>query len=218
MSQSTTELFNCTICVRILALILFQFFANPEVAAINKCTEDGKVIYQDTPCKNDSQTVADDMARKQHNEVLYQRLDHLAAQGKGLIQQQPAPAQESTPNPAGGTFQRRKSLGEILAEKDQKAAEFAEKSAQNNATSAASLTRNLETTKQTCGDKMIDYPTIGMSDETFRKCTTHARFGGIIQLVISADGEIPIKLYIFPTERAQRVYSIGGVITAIKPY
>ena len=201
----------------VATLIACQFVASIDAFAINKCEVDGKMVFQDMPCKNDLETGADRNARMQHYKALYIKLDYLAAQGKGLVQRQPAAAQVVPPPQSEDTLFHPKSRDQQRAERQQKFEELQEKSAETNAKSAATLTGILDAAKQACGDKLIDYPTIGMSDETFRNCTTHARFGGITQLVVSEDGKVPLRLYIFPTQKAQRVYSIGGVITAIKP-
>ena len=48
-------------------------------------------------------------------------------------------------------------------------------------------------------------------------CTLHARVGSLFQLVVSEDGTTPLRLYVFSSERAHKVYTIGGVVTAIEP-
>jgi hypothetical protein len=39
----------------------------------------------------------------------------------------------------------------------------------------------------------------------------------VTQLVLSQDGTVPLRLYVFPSAPASRVYSIGGMVTAVKP-
>ncbi|MET0581730.1 MAG: hypothetical protein ABWZ08_07150 [Pseudoxanthomonas sp.] len=56
-----------------------------------------------------------------------------------------------------------------------------------------------------------------MSDEVFRTCTVHARLGSISQIVAIVEGKVPLLLYVFRSERASRVYSVGGVITKVMP-
>lgn len=174
-------------------MMVIQMVCQTEALAINKCIVGGQITYQDVPCEEEQRIVVQEAPRKEHNAVLHRKLDRLAAQGYGMVQQLPAPVAP----PVGS--------------------EWKERTLRTNAESIAALTRVLDDAAKSCGGKLIDYPAIGMSDETFRKCTTHARFGGATQVVISEDGKVPLRLYIFPTERAGRVYSIGGVITAIRP-
>jgi hypothetical protein len=104
-----------------------------------------------------------------------------------------------------------------MAKRDRQFAEIARKSQQRNQESAAQLTSILDEAKRKCGGTWFDYPEVGMSDETFRNCTTHARMGGVVQVVVDKYESIPLKLYVFSSSRAQRVYVINGVITVIKP-
>ena len=196
-------------------LLLFQ----PEALAVNKCVDNGKVTYQEQPCKESLETVGQGLARKEHYKTLHQKLDRLAAAGNGLVRRQPAAqAVKRPPAPESEYFvPQPRSRADERARQAQISARLQEQTERSNAQSAAALTRTLDEAKQACGGKLIDYPALGMSDETFRNCTIHARFGGVTQIVVSEDGKIPLRLYIFPTERAQRVYSIDGVITAIKP-
>lgn len=182
-------------------LIAIQMLWPAEAQAVNKCVVGGKVTYQDAPCTEERETVADGIARKQRDDVLHRKLDRLAAQGHGMVQRRPVAPR------VGDEQARQHRAGTTLQEQTQR----------KNAESAAALTRILDDAKQACGGKLIDYPSVGMSDESFRNCTMHARFGGATQVVVSEDGKVPLRLYVFPTERASRVYSIGGVITAIRP-
>ncbi|MGP1665357.1 MAG: DUF4124 domain-containing protein [Rhodanobacter sp.] len=187
-------------------LLMFQ----PEAHAFNKCVDNGKVTYQDAPCKESLETVGQGLARKEHYKTLHHKLDRLAAAGHSNWGLAGAIGFEYfVPQPRSRSAER--------ARRAQISARLQEKTERSNAQSAAALTRKVDEIKQACGGKLIDYPALGMSDETFRNCTFHARFGGVSQIVVSEDGKIPLRLYIFPTERAQRVYSIDGVITAIKP-
>jgi hypothetical protein len=79
------------------------------------------------------------------------------------------------------------------------------------------LTRFFDETKHRCGGKLLDYPEVGMTDKEFRHCTKLALSGTVIQEVVDTYESIPIRLYVYRSSRAQRVYSINGVITAIKP-
>ena len=173
-----------------------------EARAVNKCTVAGRVTYQDAPCEQERTTVAQDLAKKERNEALHRQLDRLAAQGKGLVQRQPPPPpakKEPTVMPSGITVN------------------WEAKTQRDNAESAARLTEILDKAKAGCNGKLQDYPVVGMSDEHFRNCTVHARFGGVTQVVVGEADGVPLRLYLFPTPTASRVYSIGGVVTAVKP-
>jgi hypothetical protein len=191
----------------------------PSVAhGVVKCMVDGKVVYQDVPCKEDLETVGQDIQRKQHYVELERKLDALAAQGYGKMQQPRARPAEPPPGQDSGSHvpQPRSSLARE-AEARRTDERLREQTVRKNAESAAALTSLLDKASQDCGGKLADYPAVGMTDEYFRLCTMHARFGGVTQVVVSEDGNLPLRLYIFPTNRASRVYSIGGVITAVKP-
>jgi hypothetical protein len=106
---------------------------------------------------------------------------------------------------------------EFRQRQKQQMEEYARKTEEKNRESAAKLTDFLDKTKRDCGGKLYNYPEIGMSDETFRNCTIHARVGGVTQIVVDTYESVPLRLYVFSTSRARRVYSIDGVITAIEP-
>lgn len=139
---------------------------------------------------------------------LYRRLDRLAALGVGLQGQQSpqvagSPTQEkgsSLPSPYGLTPEQ------YQAQIDQ-----------HNAQAMAQLGQHIEDIKSQCGGKLPDLPQVGMSDEAFRQCTLHAHYGGIRQIVVSEAAGVPLRLYVFSSERAHKVYSIGGVVTRIEP-
>lgn len=188
------------------------------VSAFNKCIVDGKTVYQEEPCS--PVTISQSNQDRERKEALHQELDRLQAQGKGMIDRtspepKPATAENSESTQAGRYEPMSRSA--FRAQQDQQFADIQEQTNRKNAASAERLTQILDDAKQACGDKLSDYPVVGMTDAYFRKCTKHARFGGIIQIVVSQDGSIPLRLYVFGSERAQKVYSIDGVITAIKP-
>ncbi len=153
------------------------------------------------------------------NETLQMRLDQLQAQGVGMVHR-PPPKQEA---PVEGTIGSREdrfvpmSRDEFRRRRDEQSREIEERTKQKNRESAERLTNFLDEAKRGCGGKLYDYPEVGMSDETFRNCTIHARVGGVTQIVVDEYESKPLRLYVFSTSRAQRVYSIDGVITAIKP-
>lgn len=201
-----------------LAMAL-QSAAVADAQAINRCAVDGKVLFQDAPCQEQHETVAQGMERAKHNELLHRKLDRLQAQGYGMVQRRPhAPPPEPLRARESDKFVLQpRSYAARQADENRIDAELQEQTERKNAESAAALTRILDENKQACGGKLLDYPEIGMSDETFRNCTIQARFGSMTQVVVSEDGDVPLRLYVFPTQRARRIYSIGGVITAIKP-
>lgn len=202
----------------IVAILAAACLAQLPVQAreFNKCTIDGKVAYQDTPCPAELETVAQGLQRKARIKELERKLDQLQSQGKGMIQGQPPKPSEPPPERENEPFVAQP-RGSREARAAQISAQHQERSARTNAESAAALTRIFDTAKEACGGKLERYPTVGMSDEFFRKCTMHARIGGVTQIVVSEDGSVPLRLYVFPSDQASRVYSIGGVITAIKP-
>jgi hypothetical protein len=213
--DSGTSLASRAVLGCVLSLTL-QFAAPADAQAVNRCVVDGKVLYQDAPCQEQRETVGQGIEQAKHNELLHRKLDRLQAQGYGMVQRQPHAPPPRAPESDKFVPQPR-SYAAREAEEDRISAEIQEQTERKNAESAAALTRILDENKQACGGKLLDYPEIGMSDETFRNCTIHARFGGVTQIVVSEDGNVPLRLYVFPTQQARRVYSIGGVITAIKP-
>jgi type IV secretory pathway VirB10-like protein len=182
----------------------------------NKCVIDGKVAYQDTPCPAALETVGQEIRRKQRVKEMERKLDLLQAQGKGMIQR-PAPKPPEPPPPSEPEPFVARSRASREAQQAQISARHQARSERTNAESAARMTRDFDEMKAACGGQLPQFPTVGMSDETFRNCTIHARMGGVTQIVVSEDGNIPLRLYIFPSEKASRVYAVGGVITTIKP-
>ncbi|MCE1183777.1 MAG: hypothetical protein LWW81_15960 [Rhodocyclales bacterium] len=158
--------------------------------AINKCERNGQTVYQDTPCEADRNFVARSKAKEFHLEQLYKKLDQLAEHGVGV------PLRDTVSDDDGYTSRR--------------------SARQDNARSAALLSRSLYGMRNECGRSMQETPKVGMSDEVFRNCTTHARYGGIYQIVNSSDEGTPLRLYLFRNS-PQRIYMVGGEITAIKP-
>lgn len=199
--------------------IAMQWATHADAQTVNRCVVDGKVVYQDGSCAPQPDTVGQDMERAKRNEILHRKLDRLQAQGYGMVQRQPPPLPEAPPPSAESEhfIPQSRSWAAREARAARISAELQEKTERKNAESAAALTRVLDETSKKCGGKLPDYPVVGMSDETFRNCTIHARFGGATQVVVSEDGNVPLRLYVFPTERAHKVYSVGGVITAIRP-
>lgn len=136
-------------------------------------------------------------------EARHRKLDRLQALGVGMLRQQaPKP-----PEPHQAPIDRPRMSD----------AELRQRTIAQNAESAAALTKDLEKIKADCNGQVLELPEVGMSDDLFRRCTLHAHFGGVSQIVVIDDGSVPLRLYVFPSERAHKVYAIGGVITAIRP-
>lgn len=139
---------------------------------------------------------------------LYRRLDRLQALGVGLVGQQ-------APKPPGAAEAE---VGSSLPSPiglSQDA--YRQQLERHNEQAAAKLNQHLAEIKTQCGGKLPDYPQVGMSDEAFRLCTIHARYGGVRQIVVSEAGGVPLRLYVFSSERAHKVYTMGGVVTRIEP-
>jgi hypothetical protein len=184
-----------------------------EESASFECEIDGRIVRQEAPCP--AEAAAQGMQGNAANEELHERLDLLQAQGVGMVQRPAAKpdaddsSQENRPGPMSGE--------EFRLWQMQRWEEYERKTEEKNRKSAAKLTNFLDEAKRDCGGKLHDYPEIGMSDETFRNCTIHARVGGVTQIVVDTYESLPLRLYVFSTSRARRVYSVDGVITAIKP-
>lgn len=183
--------------------------------AINKCVVDGKTVYQDAPCEEERETVAQSMERKERNEMLHRKLDMLAAQGQGMVQRAPSQPRQRERTPVEES-PRPRTRAEMRAEQARVDARIREETERNNAEATAQLTRYMDEVTKQCGGPLVEQPRVGMTDENFRMCTVRARFGGITQVVVSEDGKVPLRLYISPTGPGRRVYTIGGVVTAVR--
>lgn len=139
---------------------------------------------------------------------LYKRLDRLQALGVGLVGQQAPKAPGADASAAGSSLPSPIGLTPEA---------YRQQLVRHNEQAAASLNQHLAGIENQCGGKLPDYPEVGMSDEAFRLCTIHARYGGIRQIVVSESGGVPLRLYVFSSERAHKVYSMGGVVTRIEP-
>lgn len=221
MAYSAQPTSHASIRARYLGLVVaIQVLCIADAGAMSKCEVEGRIVYQDTPCAAQRRTAAQDVAYKEHLEVLHRKLDHLASLGHGMRTEKPAnpppPPKSSDDEPRRFIPRPRRSYEERLEESYRKTDELNEKARETNARSAASLTRILDDIHAVCGDRYADTAKEGMSDENFRNCTTQARFGGVTQIVVSKDGAVPLRLYIFP-HAPRRVYSVDGVITAVRP-
>jgi hypothetical protein len=187
-------------------------------AAPHKCSIDGQTVHQDVPCAMATDTVAEGLKHQQRIEDLHRKLDKLAARGVGMVQRAaPAPRPPKPDDGAPPQLGPRRSHLQRSLDDEAVNARLTAKTLKANAESADRLTEMLNKAAQGCDGKLPRYPTLGTSDESFRMCTLHARSGGVTQVVaLEAEG-VALRLYIFPTAKAQRVYSVGGVVTAIKP-
>ena len=129
-----------------------------------------------------------------------------------MVRRQPPKPQVRPPQPEN--YRPSTSNAEVQAALD--SSRFEEQTARNNAEAAAALSNAFNELEKQCGGKLAQYPEVGMTDKKYRECTLHARFGVVTQVVVSEDNGKPLRLYILANDRANRVYSIDGVITAIR--
>ena len=198
------------------AMLLAAFGASP-APAINKCLVDGKPVFQDAPCEEQRETVAQARERQKRIEAYHRELDQLAAQGVGLHREAAsAPPPPPKPDPSDDGLFHPKSRAQLAFEREQAHRRQREESEHRNAESAARLTRMIDDMAERCGGDPKQVPRVGMSDAQFRECTFHARFGGVRQVVAIERDRKPLRLYLFSNE-PHRVYSVDGVVTAITP-
>ncbi len=199
------------------AVLLAALGAAPALA-INKCVVEGKVVFQDAPCEEQRETVAQGRERQKRIEAYHAELDQLGAQGHGLRRETPAVAKvpQKRETEAGDGMFKPTSRSQIRAERDAAMARHQEESERRNAESAARLTRMLDEAAEQCDGDPKRAPSVGMSDAQFRTCTLHARFGGVRQVVAVERNGKQLRLYLF-SSAPHRVYSVDGVVTAIKP-
>lgn len=210
-----------------LALAIAAMSPVPAVTqgtAIYHCKANDQTVFQDHPCAGTVAETPPSPASKQvfDEAALEHKLDRLQALGVGLIQPSPPSAQQSSPEreplyPAGSKPMRRMTWGEYQQMQQAWTARLTAQAEHNNAVAAAKLSQDEEHMQQRCGEKLSDLPNVGMSDDAFRLCTALARYGHITQIVVSDEDGIPLRLYVFPTEKIRRVYSINGVVTAVRP-
>lgn len=141
-------------------------------------------------------------------QALHHKLDRLQALGVGMLHQH-----VPTPLPNAEAAQG----SDESASRPMSREELRQRTLAENARSATRLNQIITKAQADCGGQLRQLPELGMNDEAFRQCTVHARFGNVYQVVVSEDAGIPLRLYVFRSEQAHKVYSIGGVITAIVP-
>jgi hypothetical protein len=143
-----------------------------------------------------------------NHQALYRRLDRLQALGVGLRGQQ-------APKPPTQPEQSRTDEPDTYTPTSRM--DIEQRTIRDNAAAMGRLKSRIDELKAHCGSRWHEYPELGMSDEAFRTCTLHAHFGNLTQVVVSQEGKAPLRLYVFATERAHKVYTIDGVVTAIQP-
>lgn len=196
------------------AVALLSLAGAGPAAAVHRCTIDGRVVIQEKPCPQSGETVRKNLERRRSNEELHRMLDGMAERGVGLFARAaPAP----TPRKASAPAWRHRTDAELLAERERQLERSAVEAMEQNRRAAEQLDAIHKAMAQACGDPPALEPHVGMSDKTFRECTVRARFGGIQQVVALDHEGVALRLYIFPSGPVQRVYSIDGVVTAIRP-
>lgn len=187
--------------------------------AVNKCEVEGRVVYQDAPCAQTLDTVAQGLARQQRVEAFHRRLDQMQLRGVGLVQRAPPTPPAAPPASADGDSAplRRLSRADLEARRAAVDARLVAQTLENNERSRQALTQQLDAVQASCGGKLLDLPVVGMRDEIFRNCTLHARFGGATQIVAVEEDGVALRLYVFPRGKVERVYSVDGVVTSVRP-
>lgn len=156
----------------------------------------------------------DVIQRNAKNKVYHERLDQMQAQGIGRAPKASAPEPENIEPTQEGRIPPMSRL-QFRQRLDNSYAEYAKQSARRNQENTERLGADLNKRSEGCGGKLIDHPVVGMSEETFRNCTIYARFGGLSDVYSEMFNNVPIRLYVFDSLRAAKVYSVDGVITAI---
>jgi hypothetical protein len=221
--KAQINLISSAQCLTIVLIACFQQHA----FAINKCQINGSVAYQSEPCPDKQETVAQGIERRKYNESLHAKLDQMLLKGIGVVTRISQPTQssrvskEADASEAKDEYFKAEPRSRALREaKNRNLSEQAHaKALQTNAESSARLTSLIEDSEKACAGKLKQYPLVGMKDEVFRNCTIFGRFGGIDQVVAGKQGNIELRLYVSNNSSAvqQRIYSVDGVITAIKP-
>lgn len=210
----------------LLAALLLASFHLPAFA-INKCQINGSVAYQNEPCPDKVETVAQGIARSKYNESLHAKLDQMLLKGIGVVTRKSQPTQSSRESKEADASEAKdeyfKAQPRSRALREAKSRQLSEdltaKTLKSNAENAARLNSLIEDSEKACGGKLQQSPLVGMKDEVFRNCTIFGRFGGIDQVVAAKQGDVELRLYVSNRSSPiqQRIYSIDGVITAIKP-
>lgn len=184
--------------------------------AVNRCVVDRQVAYQNAPCLEARETVAQGIDRKERTLDFHRRLDKMQARGVGMVQRAPLPP-SPPPQAEDRVTQGIGSGRENPAQRAANNARLTELTIKKNERSRQALVQQLNAVNESCGGQLVEWPVVGMRDETFRNCTLHARFGGVMQIVAVEDEGVQLRLYVFRRGQAERVYSVDGVVTAVKP-
>jgi hypothetical protein len=163
---------------------------------------------------NNDPSNPDVIQRNAKNKGYHERLDQMQAQGIGRAPKVKAPVPEKVEQSKELKFVPM-SKSQYRQRLDDSYEEYAKQSARKNQENIERLNEDLKKRSEGCGGKLIDYPVVGMSEETFRNCTIHARYGGLTDVYSETFNNVPIRLYVFDSLRVTRVYSVDGVITAI---
>ncbi len=167
--------------------------------------------------------VAQDLQNRDNVLRLHRKLDQLAEDGHGRII---PPRRAATPIPSAPVDngepeyfvgRPRMSSGEREAKIRQSLAEADAQSRKKNQESQARLNGWLDRSKRDCGGQLPSMPVVGITDEAFRLCTVFAKFTVPYQIVVANEGAVPLRLYLYESQSIERVYSVGNVVTAIKP-
>jgi hypothetical protein len=153
---------------------------------------------------------------------IHKRLDHLAAQGYGLIQDQ------AKIEPVVDTKQVKREMTEeeglratrqLLSGAPIKSLpQIEQETKQRNLQSARDFEKMLHNIRDECNGEFPNFPKIGMNDAQFRACTRLARLGGVTQIIILKEDKQTAKLYLFASDTTYRIYVIDDIVTAIKSH
>lgn len=176
-----------------------------------------------TLCLAADPAVAQDLQNQERLLRLHRKLDQLAEDGHGRIV---PPRRAAAPIPAAPADngepeyfvgRPRMSRGEREAKIRQSLIEADAQSRQKNQESQARLNAMLDRSTRDCGGQLPNVPVVGITDEAFRVCTLFAKFTAPYQIVVANEGAVQLRLYLYESQSIERVYSVGGVVTAIKP-
>ncbi len=143
-----------------------------------------------------AQAIEEDAYRK-----AYLRVDFLAAQGYGLIQDKYAPPDNSKQRYTSSPNDR---------------AEFDAEIQQKNAESVAKLNSSIQEIKQQCGANFSQRAQVGMSEQNLRQCCLQLRFGELTQYLKTTVDDQEVHLYILGYKKTTRIYVVNQQVTAIR--
>ncbi|MES9941834.1 MAG: hypothetical protein ABW121_14930 [Candidatus Thiodiazotropha sp. 6PLUC7] len=178
-----------------------------------KCVSNGKKSYQDRPCVK----VGAPQKNQQHQnqgaiEAVYKKLDFLAYQGYGLSQSRKPKSKSKPSQYVESVCGKPKGWQVGKAYRLCSASALQELTQRKNARSVAQLSNFYDEIKEFCGAKWRQLPSVGMTDEDFKFCSSH---GAIKQEVLIDEDGTFAALYVLADKKNNRVYSINGVVTKI---